>query len=525
MPTILPPPPTPQPLPTASPATTVVTLPNPPAAIMQLPPGTLMRAEIIQLVARGTIEVQTEYGSVQLRTSLALAAGAKLELQLLRTLPQVQLAIRTVDGSPQGPYGRAPSPPQTSSGPDTASAIRQQATGSPTPTGSGAALTSATVAPPPNLSIGSLLRATVLRPALDASAASRMAGSPLPAASAAPSPTTASSSAANSGTLAPATSLPSGAGAHIDVRIAGITPFPNAAAGAAGSSASPGIIAGTVAALVANGRPIVETPIGLISLETTSDIRVGTQIQFAIVSSGPRVGTALIGASAPELFVQGRAWPVLEEAIAYFAQRPQGAPQTLPPALPQANAQLGSSILFFLTALKGGNINAWLGSAASILESERPELARQLNEEFAQFARTLNDAPAHDWRTAVVPFFNGAQLEPIQMHIRGGKSQRGDAGEEEGSRFIIDVDLSRLGRIQLDGFVKTRRSENKQAFDLIVRTENPLPHRMRRDINHIFVDFSEAAGLTGAISFQARAQFVEVPLPRLRPGSQDGLIV
>jgi hypothetical protein len=66
------------------------------------------------------------------------------------------------------------------------------------------------------------------------------------------------------------------------------------------------------------------------------------------------------------------------------------------------------------------------------------------------------------------------------------------------------------------------RGETKN-FDLIVRTETPLPQRMRFDINRIFTDFAEVAGLRGGITFQARGQFVEVPLPSLQ--QRDGGVV
>jgi hypothetical protein len=181
--------------------------------------------------------------------------------------------------------------------------------------------------------------------------------------------------------------------------------------------------------------------------------------------------------------------------------------------------------MLFLAALEGGDVHTWLGrDAASILEQERPELARRVGDEFAQLARAFNEASATDWRTAIVPFYNGAHLEPVQMHLRDRNANSEDSEDNEGSRFIIDVELSRLGRIQLDGFIKKRGSDHK-TFDLIVRTAQPLPQPMRFDINRIFADFGEAAGLSGTITFQARARFVEVALTHLDRSVKDGLIV
>jgi hypothetical protein len=248
-------------------------------------------------------------------------------------------------------------------------------------------------------------------------------------------------------------------------------------------------------------------------------------LQLAILPLDTRPGSPLIPTAIADTFVQSRSWPALEQATNFLALRPEGAQLAVQRPVPQPNHQLGAALLHFLSALKSGDARAWLGDAAWLLERERPDLAGRLNDDFAQLARAFNEAPSDDWRTALMPFLNGTQLEPVQLHIRGGKSQKGGKDEKEGSRFIIDIELSRLGRVQLDGFIKKRGHDDKKSFDLIVRTERRLTQRMHRDIHRIFSDFSEAAGLTGAISFQARAQFVEVSLNRSVPAVPDGLVV
>jgi hypothetical protein len=112
-------------------------------------------------------------------------------------------------------------------------------------------------------------------------------------------------------------------------------------------------------------------------------------------------------------------------------------------------------------------------------------------------------------------------LEQFQMHTRG-QFEKGDDGiENKCTRFIIDVSLSRLGRIQLDGFV---RGKGKR-LDLIVRSDSPLPKKMRRDISKVYIDFTEAVAVSGQITFQADQKFVEISMPQLTDHPNKGIVI
>ena len=51
-----------------------------------------------------------------------------------------------------------------------------------------------------------------------------------------------------------------------------------------------------------------------------------------------------------------------------------------------------------------------------------------------------------------------------------------------GTRFLLDLDLSRLGPLQLDGMFK----KESRSFDMMVRTTAPLPETMRTDLAGLF---------------------------------------
>lgn len=533
MSTILPPPPTPLPIPTAPPVP-VITVPSPPVALAELAAGTNVKADVIALLTRGLAEVETDLGTFQIRSNLALRVGAELDLQLLKSGAQVQLAVRAVDGhalpgqTGTGGAGAGPSGGTAQANAAQLSQIAAQSEHSAT-TPQGAAAQAALAARPTGpLAIGATLSATLVPrpPGTDGVNAHAAV------------PTAAQTAAAP--THAPTTAIVQNAlrqeaiGTRVELRLLSIvsssgTQTVPGALDTVTPGSQPNTLSGTVTAFTPTGKPIVETPAGLLALETDADVRVGHKLTFAIVPPAPRPDGGATSANFLESFVQRKSWPTLEQAATFLAQHARDtaaaagtAPGTAPNLpIPQANSHLAQNLLSATAALADGDIRTWLGDLANTLEQDQPNLFQRLSDEFAQLARISAEPRTDDWRTALLPFFTGAHMDPVQMHLRGEKQPKGEKKKDGGSRFVIDLNLSNLGRFQLDGFMKDR-GETKN-FDLIIRTEEALPQRMRYDINQIFNDFAEVAGLRGGISFQARGQFVEVPLPSLH--HRDGGVV
>ena len=89
-----------------------------------------------------------------------------------------------------------------------------------------------------------------------------------------------------------------------------------------------------------------------------------------------------------------------------------------------------------------------------------------------------------------------AALRPrLRFAIEGA---RGD-GRGAPKRFLMDLNFSRIGPMQLDGMVWTGR------FDLMIRTQSLLPAELRQSIGTIFRDSLETVGYAGTIGFQTGA--------------------
>lgn len=91
-------------------------------------------------------------------------------------------------------------------------------------------------------------------------------------------------------------------------------------------------------------------------------------------------------------------------------------------------------------------------------------------------------------------------MTPVRLHVR----ERGD-GEDAGSgapggagtRFLVDLDLSRLGRLQLDGLVRDRR------MDLMVRSETPLERSVESGLIQTVDSALQAIGYSGGLAFRS----------------------
>ena len=194
--------------------------------------------------------------------------------------------------------------------------------------------------------------------------------------------------------------------------------------------------------------------------------------------------------------------PVLREAVAVLsAADPTLATQFVRSVLPQANTQLASTLLFFLAATRGGDVRGWMGGrvATALEETGRADLMPKLAAELSVPARTAPDSVAGEWRSQQIPLYQDGEVGGMAVHVRRSGEDGGADGDggEDGRRFLLDVDLSRMGPLQFDGLIRDRR------FDLVIRSKAAFPDSMRQDIRTLFRDASEAVGLRGGLTFQA----------------------
>ncbi len=188
---------------------------------------------------------------------------------------------------------------------------------------------------------------------------------------------------------------------------------------------------------------------------------------------------------------------------------PAAARHVMQTVAPRLNAGLTTQALFFLRALGRGNVSDWLGKVPTeALGSANPALLSQLGDEFRKMGPTTGETEADDWRVVHLPLSSGAEIEPVRLLMRrhGGGQQETDKADPS-TRFVVEVTLSQMGRIQFDGLVR----DDGKRLDLIVRSDPPLPSSVHGNIRTLFNRSSEIAGLKGDVGFQAGPpEFIDV---------------
>jgi hypothetical protein len=135
--------------------------------------------------------------------------------------------------------------------------------------------------------------------------------------------------------------------------------------------------------------------------------------------------------------------------------------------------------------------------------------------EFGQLQRTATDANGQDWRLFLIPILTEEGLDQLRLLVRPHEEEGHDSQGENGTRFMIEVNMSRLGPFQFDGLTR------KKQLDLVVRTQRELPSEMRDDIRSIFGNTVSALGFTGSIGFRVVPRFEIEPVDQAAAGHED----
>lgn len=290
-------------------------------------------------------------------------------------------------------------------------------------------------------------------------------------------------------------------GSQTQTAMNGIVPAPDNAPDAPATNS----ITGTLVGNTAQGQPVVTTPQGTLVLRARTDLPPGTSLTLSLEIPQNRDLAALLPPLDP---AQGTDWPVMREVMAALVAADPAMARTLAAAiLPQPTRRLTTNLTFFLSALRGGDAAGWLGAEATELLNARggARLLARLRDDFQAAARQAAEPTPDGWRAMPVPFGTPEQVMRAQLHVRGATEQEGDGKQADGrgaaKRFLLDLNFSRIGPMQLDGMVWPGR------FDLMIRTQSLLPAALRQSIGAIFRDSLETVGYAGTIGFQTGAHF------------------
>lgn len=261
----------------------------------------------------------------------------------------------------------------------------------------------------------------------------------------------------------------------------------------------------------------LETPLGDLTMTLPNHIRPAAGVPIALLplpmTQAAFVSTDMMTAAASGLTTTQ--WPSLEQAYSLLQSTGMAgaeAFQSLSERSAQGGAKLANSTMFLLSALGGGSASHWIGSAAEKILGERnPQLLDLLKEDIRRLF-TLSSDTSGEWRALMLPFEARSQDMPILTLLFGQghevdpdkHNKDGQTPEEKDNelkRFVLEVQFSVLGPVQLDGTIKGNR------FDLIVRSERQFPARLTQDTSELFSQALAASAFTGSLGFSVEENF------------------
>lgn len=276
--------------------------------------------------------------------------------------------------------------------------------------------------------------------------------------------------------------------------------------------AKTGEMIGRVESLTRDGAPVIRTADGIFVLKPTQTLPIGTQVLFNSrpVSVLDALATFIATGSSFK-------WPALEEAVKALGAQSPAAAQLLRNTIPAATAKFIPSSLFFMAALKTGNLSAWLGDTIidALGRAGRKSLAERLAGDFSTLSKQSNSITS-DWRGISIPLQHEDNISMMQFFVRHqpvtpvNPDQQGDTPvtPQRLTRFILNLNMAHMGAVQLDGLIQQRK------MDMILRTADRLEPAIRNDIMQAYAKGLEQTGFEGGINFQVRAQsWVDIPAP------------
>lgn len=261
--------------------------------------------------------------------------------------------------------------------------------------------------------------------------------------------------------------------------------------------------------------PSTDAPLFFALQMRAGNVPPGTQIQMI-----PQGGTSAAGINAASrvplpLFALppgGGPWPLFDDLYQSLQQVAPQAAQNLAQILPQTGqgVRLPLMAFFFIAAARAGDLSGWLGDKAvdALKRAGKSDLLDRLSKEIKDLAKgagregpsstTGGSSSGPEWRSMSLPLLWGEHVYKVLFHYHQDQSAQDEKDETATlTRFVFDLELPRMGDIQLDGFHRA------QQLDLIIRAHSPFSTAMQHAMLAAYTNALEAAGLSGELSFQS----------------------
>ena len=256
-------------------------------------------------------------------------------------------------------------------------------------------------------------------------------------------------------------------------------------------------------------RPVlIATKSGALVLETAVRLPHLTPVSVKILPSAVPDAPALEKTPLPEF---KNTWTVLTHALDTLRRTDESAFEAVKAVLPQTGGKLPALMLSYMNAAaRGVSFSDFIGEAnvAALAKTENgATLLKRLEREFSTSAKKATDGK-NGWKGWDIPLLSGSVVEPVSLYLQRpneNEFRRAQTDRKQaGVRFAVDINLTRLGKMQLEGLAhrQTRR------FDLILRHQNALPPDFDAAVRGIFTQTLTALNYTGTVKVDKTDDFI-----------------
>ncbi len=284
------------------------------------------------------------------------------------------------------------------------------------------------------------------------------------------------------------------------------------------SSNSAPTITGQVTGFTAQSLPLVTVqwpgariPQSFVLQSTPNNLQLGSQLQLIPKASPLNLNAVTTGAAGlvrstvTNPLFQGFQWPALDNLYLSLQQSSPQAAASLTRTLPNAGnpAQLATTAMSFIAAVRSGDLGSWLGNQKmdALRQIGKSDILSSLTQSGRGGAQApaADNAPVSDWRAVPLPMFWEGEIHRITLYTRredGAGQQQQQDQENDQTRFVFDLSLSRMGDIQLDGLLRDKR------LDLVIRAQNTFSLSMQQTMRQAYSSALDQTELSGELNFQ-----------------------
>lgn len=239
----------------------------------------------------------------------------------------------------------------------------------------------------------------------------------------------------------------------------------------------------------------------LLQLDTALPTGAKLSLTPAVLPSAQNVPLVAL---PPAYFLTPEMWTVFQDIQTALTQNAPQVAQAFSNMVPSASnpSQLAPTALFFLAAVRAGDVSGWLGERAvnTLRRIGKIDLLSKLTQETRSLTRVSAETVSQDWRGTTIPMQWDNQIFKLPIYYKQDDGQSQSNNEKKGdTRFVINMDLSQMGKVQVDALFQ----KSSKRLDLILRTEQGFTKAMQQDMRGLYKSALDDVQFSGELRFQS----------------------